>query len=631
MNHPHKHHNEMPTSSERTHRLQQRILFHSLALTLVTGLLVGISTALPFYQHGIKHAEAINQLHLAAEAKTIASLLERFGETAGQFTSRSQIRDQLARYNRGEVDRDEMVSFTHPRLGDAVSQARDVLGVARADAKGEVVVKIGLVPPHLLDKGSPASLDDTLWQEGERTYLLRGAAITGRDGEYVGYDLLTFSLEPLHEQLSAQDQFGMHSRLFTGRLDWEQWLGSEIDLPGLQLLPLPAALRQSPPQDMAVYQQQGRQNLLIAPVPGEENWVLALQQRRDELHAPAHALLLFPLLIMVLVITGAVFLNLRLIRPLADETISNSQRLSDLHRQMDQIAGNIPGFVYQSRLDQHGRQHYLYASPGIEDIFGIRADEAITEPQRSMEAIYPDDLQKVKDSNHYAASTMSRWHCEFRVKHPGKGLIWVEGHASPIQEPQGEIIWYGHMADITRRKQQEAALRHQANTDNLTGISNRSSFLQALEQELERFHRYPNPAAILMIDLDHFKKVNDNYGHPAGDRVLKGFAHLTNGTLREVDRFGRLGGEEFAILLPDTDAAGALRYAERLRNNIASATFSTEQGDISVTISIGISLFQADDQTVQTIISRADNALYRAKQQGRNRCELNTTAAIPSA
>lgn len=183
--------------------------------------------------------------------------------------------------------------------------------------------------------------------------------------------------------------------------------------------------------------------------------------------------------------------------------------------------------------------------------------------------------------------------------------------------------------DTTERQELARQLRILASTDSLTGAYNRRHFLQLLEQEMARHQRYGEPAALLMLDLDHFKQVNDHYGHAAGDSVLKFFAACARRMLRRSDHLGRLGGEEFAILLPDTDADGARELAERLRQAIAESPVESEAGSIHYSVSIGIALFRHDDSTADSILARADHALYRAKHAGRNQVAMEDDIASP--
>jgi diguanylate cyclase (GGDEF)-like protein/hemerythrin-like metal-binding protein len=176
--------------------------------------------------------------------------------------------------------------------------------------------------------------------------------------------------------------------------------------------------------------------------------------------------------------------------------------------------------------------------------------------------------------------------------------------------------------DISDRRRLEAQLREEATTDPLTGAANRRQFLKLLNIELERFKRLAEPTTVLMVDIDHFKKINDTHGHATGDAVLRHLVMLSRQCLRRVDVLGRLGGEEFGILLPGTDAANALQFAERYRRLVADTPARTDQGPIFLTISIGVSEYEAEDAAADSALARADVALYRAKKRGRNAVEL---------
>ncbi len=176
--------------------------------------------------------------------------------------------------------------------------------------------------------------------------------------------------------------------------------------------------------------------------------------------------------------------------------------------------------------------------------------------------------------------------------------------------------------DIGRRKAMEQELMRLATTDPLTGVANRRHFIEQLEMELARIKRSGDPAAFLMVDIDHFKNVNDSYGHAIGDTVLQHLAELSRRRLRRIDLFGRLGGEEFGILLPGTDGAKALQFAEHFRRHVADTPAQSSKGMIPFTISIGVAEFAPSDSASDSILARADVALYRAKEGGRNRVEI---------
>lgn len=157
-----------------------------------------------------------------------------------------------------------------------------------------------------------------------------------------------------------------------------------------------------------------------------------------------------------------------------------------------------------------------------------------------------------------------------------------------------------------------------ATTDGLTGLVNHRSFQARLDEHLASAQRYGKKVSLLLTDIDHFKAVNDTYGHPVGDVVLQQVARILQKEARNTDVAARYGGEEFAVVMPETDLAGALRTAERIREKVGAAVFRTEQGELKVTLSIGIATFPDDAHTKSQLVERADGGLYHAKRHGRN-------------
>ncbi len=176
--------------------------------------------------------------------------------------------------------------------------------------------------------------------------------------------------------------------------------------------------------------------------------------------------------------------------------------------------------------------------------------------------------------------------------------------------------------DISENKKTEEELLRLAATDPLTGAFNRREFMALAEQESMRAHRYGHPLSIMMLDLDHFKRLNDTYGHAAGDKALQRFTTLCCNALRTCDIFGRWGGEEFVALLPETDAEGASIIAERLRKIVSQNILAYNDQKISLTTSIGIAQYRSGEVAVEGPLGRADTAVYDAKKAGRNRISV---------
>jgi diguanylate cyclase (GGDEF)-like protein len=176
--------------------------------------------------------------------------------------------------------------------------------------------------------------------------------------------------------------------------------------------------------------------------------------------------------------------------------------------------------------------------------------------------------------------------------------------------------------EIQRQRAEVASLAAEARTDTLTGLPNRRSFNEDLARRFDQWHRHNIPLSLLMVDVDSFKRFNDEHGHQTGDEVLRALAHMLNKTLRQMDLAARFGGEEFAILLPGTNLQSATTVAERVRGAIASEPLFHGGKQLRVTVSVGVSCV-ADMDDAEALIKRADEALYAAKNGGRNRAFLH--------
>jgi diguanylate cyclase (GGDEF)-like protein len=192
---------------------------------------------------------------------------------------------------------------------------------------------------------------------------------------------------------------------------------------------------------------------------------------------------------------------------------------------------------------------------------------------------------------------------------------------SPQQRELLEVLCNQASASLANAKF-HAEIERLAISDGLTGLFNHRHFQERLTQEMRRLERLTGSLSVLILDIDYFKRVNDTYGHPVGDAVLKGVAEIIRTTIREIDIAARYGGEEFAIILPGTEARGAMKMAERLRKTIMEEKYSGEGDTFRVTVSIGVAAYPNGVKSKEELIDRADKALYHAKHAGRNQCML---------
>ncbi len=417
-----------------------------------------------------------------------------------------------------------------------------------------------------------------------------------------------------------------------------------------------------------------------------------------------------------------------------------SRKLAAAVRELEDVAASVPGVIFSYRRALDGSEAFPFASPAIEDVVGLRAEDVARDGAVFAMRVHHDDLLWLRREIARSARELSPWRGELRYKHPTKGERWIEANSRPRAKPDGSIVWHGFAADVTERKLAEATLRNAAavlaNTgegvvvtdldgmvtsvnpafttitgysesevlgqnlrivpserydraffesmwqalqskgawqgeiwskrkdgetypkwvtlstvqdksghpvgyvgtltdisqlkaterrleqlathDPLTGLPNRLILQARLEHALARSRRQPFNGAVLFLDLDRFKTVNDSLGHSAGDQVLRTVARRLKAWMRDIDTLTRLGGDEFVILLEDLPSADYVtQIARRLIEQVLEPVLLEEGQEIFISTSIGISLFPGDGETPEELIRNADAALYLAKEDGR--------------
>lgn len=264
--------------------------------------------------------------------------------------------------------------------------------------------------------------------------------------------------------------------------------------------------------------------------------------------------------------------------------------------------------------DQH--QNQMIWSAMVPQILGVNAEVAPSFDVIS-DLCLPEDKDKL-NSFRAGFRKFPEIQVIYRILRPDGELRWIEEIVT--KEPDQRLL--GVMRDVTSQKQLEQRLKVESVTDPLTGLLNRRQFNRVLKARYAKFRRYGSNSALVMFDFDHFKNINDLYGHAMGDEVLRKASMLVNNQLRAYDQAYRLGGEEFAIMLSGLEAKDAHAFAERIRQSIESASFELDDTSIRATISLGIAQFRQSDNTFDDALLRADEALYKSKARSRNTVTL---------
>lgn len=266
------------------------------------------------------------------------------------------------------------------------------------------------------------------------------------------------------------------------------------------------------------------------------------------------------------------------------------------------------------RTDVHGVVQKV--SPAVSKILGYTPEEIEGKPA---ETLYPSASDREAFKKEIMMHGMVNDFPGQMVSKDGR-VIDISVNSQALFDDDGKFAGVeGICRDVTQRKMLERELQRLATTDSLTGIANRRAFLEHAEHIFKSCQRYQTQMTLMMLDLDFFKNINDEYGHQCGDQALIHFAETVKVELRESDLFGRLGGEEFCVLLQQADRPEAMLVAERIRDHIQSMPLSSASGEtFSLTVSIGIAIYRAEDDRLGRLLERADKALYQAKSHGRN-------------
>ncbi|MDH4448793.1 MAG: EAL domain-containing protein [Acidovorax sp.] len=287
------------------------------------------------------------------------------------------------------------------------------------------------------------------------------------------------------------------------------------------------------------------------------------------------------------------------------------------------IASRIPGFIYEYRSRPGQPVSVQYISDAVREFMGVEPHEVTADHGVLIRRVLPEDLPHLQRSAISSVRRLVPWQCEYRVRMPDGSVRWHMTNAIPHREADGAVVSHGFTMDITDRKRAEHEIERLAFFDALTGLPNRRLLLDRLQRAVAACQRARSLGALLFIDLDNFKDLNDTLGHDMGDQLLAQVAARLVGSVREVDTVARFGGDEFVVMLEALapELAGAASQAEVVAEKLLASLnqpFELDGAQHYSTPSIGITLFGDERLSVDELLKRADLAMYQAKAAGRN-------------
>ncbi len=356
----------------------------------------------------------------------------------------------------------------------------------------------------------------------------------------------------------------------------------------------------------------GAQQVLVAPVIGKENDLLACLLLFD------HNEGLFDEQDVMLVETLTTMMSVAIDNCIR---LSESRRIeADLEKSVATyrtLVEQIPAITYIATLD---RSRILFISPQVEKMLGYCQEDFLANQEIWSQHIHRDDRERILSEVSRSIKERTAFHAEYRICSKDGRDVWVSDAAATVRDHDQDIYLQGVVHDISERKQSEAQLIQMAHFDQLTGLANRSLFHDRLDQVLAQARRHQLKFAVLFLDLDGFKAVNDNLGHTAGDILLSETARRLQAHVREVDTVARMGGDEFTIVLDDVHCRDDVRCVADKIMNAVSAPYEHIGLEHRVTLSMGIACYPEDSRQRDGLVMAADNAMYRAKNKGKNCC-----------
>ncbi len=288
------------------------------------------------------------------------------------------------------------------------------------------------------------------------------------------------------------------------------------------------------------------------------------------------------------------------------------------------LVSQLPAAVYMYSPELDGPTFHM--SPYVQELFGVSAQEFLERDDIWDALIHPEDRERSRVDYECFLRTGQPEHGEYRYVRPDGRIVWVRDHSVKVCDADGTPMFVqGVLTDITPSKEAELRMEHLAFHDSLTGLPNRAMFEQHLELALARARRDGSAAAVVFLDLDDFKPVNDTHGHATGDEMLRQVGARLRSAVRETDLVARQGGDEFLVLIADlppgvdmTDANKTLETVVQRIHRVLSDPFPMRVGELAITASVGHALFPSDAEKAEVLLRLADEAMYRHK---RNRSE----------
>ncbi|MGM0516489.1 MAG: diguanylate cyclase domain-containing protein [Pseudomonadota bacterium] len=594
---------------------------------LVSGVLVALVTATPIYQSAREGLERSTLMGLQAQAQALDNLVQRYEGIARQVTSRTEIRKRLAAYATGSLSLEELVAFTEPRLVDALESSPALKGIVRLGPMGETIVDAGAtaaIPDTTSIKGLPA-VESRLVRFDGRLVWRATAPIEDREGNRLGTDVLFFEVDDLVALLADNRVEEAFSGAYL--LDPDERRLVRVDDSGETLVleqaglveDMAGSLGRIEPDEAGVIwpERQGESRVLFHTPVGGGRCQLLIEAPFWRFYQPVIDRLTLPFGLVLLLLPVVALLSGRALKPVLKRLSSQAEELERTAAEL-RLAASVFEGTGEAIMITSPRHRILRVNPAFTHVTGFSADEVMGRPIADLFQLDAAQRERL-DAICRELDEHHSWQGEMVYRNKQGELLAALQTISEVTGEENRVDYFIHIFnDITEKKTAEQRIRHQAHHDPLTDLPNRTALRYHIDQAVERARRNESGLAVLFLDLDHFKEVNDRLGHAVGDQLLREVAARLRELLRYEDTVGRLGGDEFLIVL---EGLPALHFAGQVAAKVVEAlTRPFRLGDQSVEIgaSIGIAVYPEHAGDTDALINHADAAMYDAKASGRN-------------
>lgn len=606
---------------------KRRIISIAIIAVVLTGVVIAAAVSTPLInQIHSKAAESASQV-ADAKANNIRALFNQYQDLAKQTASRSELAKALAKFTRGELSAEALDRFSTPRLSDATAEIAPLAALIRFDAAGNERIRTGPDTDNLpTDIGLPQPRDIANYpfiQRQNDQPLLQALAPIRHEGNLVGHDLLLFHLSQFGSALSAGP--GSQVCLFNDTRTQQLTLSADGKFELGPTHGCGSVFKQlDATTETDVFRAtlaDGSRVLGFHRAIDGYHWNLFMHSRTTSVFGSVIKDIVISILLILLLSALAGTLVWKSLNPIVHALVKQTSRIARSSEEL-RLAQQVFEHTHEAIVICDTELHIVRANPAFSDMVGI-----------APKALKSSSILNFVDKEQCKGLSLDSIRRHLIAENAWQGEIWVKGQqdastptlltVSPVKNQSGRhhqfILTF---SDISARVQAEKQMFRLAHFDKLTGLPNRTALENHLEQAIQQARRQHHHFAVMFLDLDKFKPVNDTYGHQAGDELLQHVARRLKHCVRSDDVVGRRGGDEFLVI---TGPLERDEHVEAIAGKIISVLnepFDIQGHRVSIGASVGIALYPDNGQVAEELLEAADKAMYSVKSSGRNHFAL---------